>query len=295
MSENQKIANTETMTAEQAKKNLDQAGGKPSAKKGGKGSVPPMAIIIVVVIALLGIGTFMWMQMNKEPEAVAQAPEQAPHTIDNVGQGIQQTQVTYDQSQQPMQDNSIGENTSFIVDETIVYKDVTTGQYMIKYKNMSYPIDSDLGKEAINFYQAQGTNPLVLLQRLQEKEQAQANNENTEAQNTENSQAVMQLEAENNDLKSLVEIQDRTIRELKSSLIAIAKAKAKEKNSSTANTKSIHIPKGATRLDAFAVVGDLAWLTDSNNRAYSVSVGDKLADSRKVYAIDSNLQAVWVK
>ncbi len=43
---------------------------------------------------------------------------------------------------------------------------------MIMYKSMSYPIDSDLGIEAINFYQSQGTNALILLQRLKEKEQA---------------------------------------------------------------------------------------------------------------------------
>lgn len=296
MSENQKIANTDTMTADQAKKSLEQAGGGKQAgkNKGGKGGVPPMAIIIVVVIVLIGIGSFMWMQMNKKPEVTQQTPEEAPHTIDNVGQGIQQTQATYNPSQQPMQDNSISENTSFIVDETIVYKDATTGQYMIKYKNMAYPIDSDLGKEAINFYQAQGTNPLILLQRLQEKEQAQANmNQGTE--DSENNQANLQLQAENDDLKSLVEVQDRTIKELKASLITIAKAKEKSANTSTTSSRSLHIPKGASRIEAFAVVGDRAWLTDSNNHDYSVSIGDKLPDNRKVYAIDSNIQAVWVK
>ena len=54
-------------------------------------------------------------------------------------------------------------------------------------------------------------------------------------------------------------------------------------------------PKGAKRLDAFAVVGDRAWMTDSQNHTYTVYVGQKMPDNRTVYAADENEQAIWVK
>ena len=48
-------------------------------------------------------------------------------------------------------------------------------------------------------------------------------------------------------------------------------------------------------LDAFAVVGDRAWMTDSQNHTYTVYVGQKMPDNRTVYAADENEQAIWVK
>lgn len=287
------------MTAEQAKKNLKDADGKPhKADRGGKG-IPPKLLIGIGVIALILIGVFFWIQLSKPKEvSTAVAAEQTPESIDTVGQGIQQTQATYNQNQQPLQDNSIAEDTAFFVDENIVFKDPATGQYMIQYKSMSYPIDSDLGKEAISYYQNQGTNALVLLQRLQEKEQAQAQGQDSstsEVANTENAVQNAQLVAEKEDLKNLVELQDKTIKELKNSLITIAQTNAKQKTSSTIGTKVISVPKGAKRIEAFTVVGDRAWLTDSANRTFSVAVGEKLPDNRKVYAVDENEQAVWVK
>jgi len=48
-------------------------------------------------------------------------------------------------------------------------------------------------------------------------------------------------------------------------------------------------------LDAFAVVGDRAWMTDSQNHTYTVYVGQKMPDNRTVYAVDENEQAIWVK
>lgn len=286
------------MTAEQAKKNLKDADGKPNkADRGGKG-IPPKALIIIGVIALLLIGLFLWMQLSKPKEvSTAVAAEQTPESIDTVGQGIQQTQATYNQNQQPLKDNSIADDTAFIVDENIVFKDTTTGQYMIQYKSMSYPIDSDLGKEAVSYYQNQGTNALVLLQRLQEKEKAQAQGQESAASEviqTENAIQNAQLMAEKEDLKSLVQVQDKTIKELKNSLITIAQTTAKQKTASSVGTK-VSVPKGAKRIEAFTVVGDRAWLTDSANRTFSVAVGEKLPDNRKVYAVDENEQAVWVK
>ena len=186
----------------------------------------------------------------------------------------------------------------FIVDENIVFKDPTTGQYMIMYKSMSYPIDSDLGKEAISFYQSQGTNALVLLHRLQEKEQAQGqiqNGEQTAVAQSETKIKNEQLKAENDDLKNLVELQEQAIKELKTSLIKIAKDQTKQKALSTSGSKTLSIPKGAKRLDAFAVVGDRAWMTDSQNHTYTVYVGQKMPDNRTVYAADENEQAIWVK
>ena len=230
--------------------------------------------------------------------STAVAPEQTPESIDTVGQGIQQTQATYIQNQQPLKDNSIADDTAFIVDENIVFKDPTTGQYMIMYKSMSYPIDSDLGKEAISFYQSQGTNALVLLHRLQEKEQAQGqiqNGEQTAVAQSETKIKNEQLKAENDDLKNLVELQEQAIKELKTSLITIAKDQTKQKALSTSGSKTLSIPKGAKRLDAFAVVGDRAWMTDSQNHTYTVYVGQKMPDNRRVYAADENEQAIWVK
>lgn len=288
------------MTAEQAKKNLKDAEGKPQKGEGGaKGGIPPKLLIVIGVIALIMIGTFFWIQMSKPKDvSTAVAPEQTPESIDTVGQGIQQTQATYIQNQQPLKDNSIADDTAFIVDENIVFKDPTTGQYMIMYKSMSYPIDSDLGIEAINFYQSQGTNALVLLHRLQEKEQAQGqiqNGEQTAVAQSETKIKNEQLKAENDDLKNLVELQEQAIKELKTSLIKIAKDQTKQKALSTSGSKTLSIPKGAKRLDAFAVVGDRAWMTDSQNHTYTVYVGQKMPDNRTVYAVDENEQAIWVK
>ncbi|MDH2104701.1 hypothetical protein N5J54_13345 [Acinetobacter ursingii] len=288
------------MTAEQAKKNLKDAEGKPQKGEGGtKGGIPPKLLIVIGVIALIMIGTFFWIQMSKPKDvSTAVAPEQTPESIDTVGQGIQQTQATYIQNQQPLKDNSIADDTAFIVDENIVFKDPTTGQYMIMYKSMSYPIDSDLGKEAISFYQSQGTNALVLLHRLQEKEQAQGqiqNGEQTAVAQSETKIKNEQLKAENDDLKNLVELQEQAIKELKTSLITIAKDQTKQKALSTSGSKTLSIPKGAKRLDAFAVVGDRAWMTDSQNHTYTVYVGQKMPDNRRVYAADENEQAIWVK
>ena len=288
------------MTAEQAKKNLKDAEGKPQKGEGGaKGGIPPKLLIVIGVIALIMIGTFFWIQMSKPKDvSTAVAPEQTPESIDTVGQGIQQTQATYIQNQQPLKDNSIADDTAFIVDENIVFKDPTTGQYMIMYKSMSYPIDSDLGKEAISFYQSQGTNALVLLHRLQEKEQAQGqiqNGEQTAVAQSETKNKNEQLKAENDDLKNLVELQEQAIKELKTSLITIAKDQTKQKALSTSGSKTLSIPKGAKRLDAFAVVGDRAWMTDSQNHTYTVYVGQKMPDNRTVYAADENEQAIWVK
>lgn len=288
------------MTAEQAKKNLKDAEGKPQKGEGGaKGGIPPKLLIVIGVIALIMIGTFFWIQMSKPKDvSTAVAPEQTPESIDTVGQGIQQTQATYIQNQQPLKDNSIADDTAFIVDENIVFKDPTTGQYMIMYKSMSYPIDSDLGKEAISFYQSQGTNALVLLHRLQEKEQAQGQIQNGEQTAVAQSKTKIkneQLKAENDDLKNLVELQEQAIKELKTSLITIAKDQTKQKALSTSGSKTLSIPKGAKRLDAFAVVGDRAWMTDSQNHTYTVYVGQKMPDNRTVYAADENEQAIWVK
>lgn len=293
MSDNQRIANTETLTAEQAKQNNEKASGKSGAKGKGKGGIPPAALIIVAVVVMLGLGSFIWMKMNQKTEVPQETPQETPQTIDDVGQGIRQTQQTYNPSNQKLTDNKIEENTSFFVDDSIVFKDVTTGQYMITYKNMPYPIDSDLGKEAILYYKNQGTDPLVLLQRLKEKDLTKMQNAK-ESEVDENTIANAHIKAENEDLRSLVELQDKTIKELKSSLITIANNKAKESVNTTHSNKK-HIPKDARSIDAFAVVGDRAWLTDSNNRDYSVSVGDKLPNGETVLAIDSNLQIAWVK
>lgn len=208
------------MTAEQAKKNLKDAEGKPQKGEGSaKGGIPPKLLIVIGVIALIMIGTFFWIQMSKPKDvSTAVAPEQTPESIDTVGQGIQQTQATYNQNQQPLKDNSIADDTAFIVDENIVFKDPTTGQYMIMYKSMSYPIDSDLGIEAVNFYQSQGTNALILLQRLKEKEQAHGQVQNGEQTAVAQSETIIkneQLKAENDDLKNLVELQEQAIKELK--------------------------------------------------------------------------------
>lgn len=288
------------MTAEQAKKNLKDAEGKPQKGEGSaKGGIPPKLLIVIGVIALIMIGTFFWIQMSKPKDvSTAVAPEQTPESIDTVGQGIQQTQATYNQNQQPLKDNSIADDTAFIVDENIVFKDPTTGQYMIMYKSMSYPIDSDLGKEAISFYQSQGTNALILLQRLKEKEQAHGQVQNGEQTAVAQSETIIkneQLKAENDDLKNLVELQEQAIKELKTSLIKIAKDQTKQKALSTSGSKTLSIPKGAKRLDAFAVVGDRAWMTDSQNHTYTVYVGQKMPDNRTVYAVDENEQAIWVK
>lgn len=295
------------VTAEQAKKNLKDAEGKLQKSDGGAtGGIPPKLLIVIGVIALIMIGVFIWVQLSKPKDvSTAVAPEQTPESIDTVSQGIQQTQTTYNQNQQPLKDNSIADDTAFIVDENIVFKDTTTGQYMIKYKSMSYPIDSDLGKEAINYYQSQGTNALVLLQRLQEKEQAQgqlkgqgqngANGEQTAVAQSETNIKNEQLKAENDDLKNLVELQEQAIKELKTSLITIAKDKTKQNATSTSGSKALSIPKGAKRLEAFAVVGDRAWMTDSQNHTYTVYVGQKMPDNRTVYAADENEQSIWVK
>ncbi|MCH5852279.1 hypothetical protein MMB29_24425, partial [Salmonella enterica] len=87
-----------------------------------------------------------------------------------------------------------------------------------------------------------------------------------------------QLKAENDDLKNLVELQEQAIKELKTSLIKIAKDQTKQKALSTSGSKTLSIPKGAKRLDAFAVVGDRAWMTDSQNHTYTVYVGQKMPD-----------------
>jgi len=104
------------MTAEQAKKNLKDAEGKPQKGEGGaKGGIPPKLLIVIGVIALIMIGTFFWIQMSKPKDvSTAVAPEQTPESIDTVGQGIQQTQATYIQNQQPLKDNSIADDTAFI-------------------------------------------------------------------------------------------------------------------------------------------------------------------------------------
>ena len=47
------------MTAEQAKKNLKDAEGKPQKGEGSaKGGIPPKLLIVIGVIALIMIGTF---------------------------------------------------------------------------------------------------------------------------------------------------------------------------------------------------------------------------------------------
>ena len=79
------------MTAEQAKKNLKDAEGKPQKGEGSaKGGIPPKLLIVIGVIALIMIGTFFWIQMSKPKDvSTAVAPEQTPESIDTVGQGIQ--------------------------------------------------------------------------------------------------------------------------------------------------------------------------------------------------------------
>jgi len=58
------------MTAEQAKKNLKDAEGKPQKGEGrAKGGIPPKLLIVIGVIALIMIGTFFWIQMSKPKES----------------------------------------------------------------------------------------------------------------------------------------------------------------------------------------------------------------------------------
>ncbi|HCA5183447.1 TPA: hypothetical protein MW242_003081 [Acinetobacter baumannii] len=298
MSENNQVNTPGTITAEQAKKNIQAKNGKTGAKPTSKGKVPPLALIIAGGILIICLGLYVWSSMNKEPEQTAVAPEEAPVSVDSVANGINNTQATYNPGQKPLQDNSIADDTAFIVDESIVFKDPTTGQYMINYKNMSYPIDSDLGKEAVLFYQQKGTNPLVLLQRLQEKEANQLSRTNAggPTNGVETSAEVQNIKAERDDLKSLVEIQDRTIKELKTSLITIAKTQKQERSQlsteSDVKTKAI---KGAKSLPAFAVVGDRAWLENTGNQPISVTVGDMLPNGGKVVAVDGSGQKIWYK
>ena len=86
-----------------------------------------------------------------------------PESVDNVGKGIIQTEPSYDQ--QATQTSAFAPDESFVVDDSIVFKDPASNQYMIKYKDKTYEITSDLGQQAVAYYKTQNIDALFWRQR----------------------------------------------------------------------------------------------------------------------------------
>ena len=232
--------------------------------------------------------------------------EVQPESVDNVSKGILQTEPSYDQSAQ--QPAAFAQDTNFVVDESIVFKDQVSNQYMIMYKEKAYEITSDLGQQAVAFYKTQNIDALFLLKRLQEREASGnvTNVNNTGAPNagvedpviaaqTKAAQNNSILQAQNQELEGLVKLQDETINQLKQSIKA---ATAQNKAASVKSTSGVDqspIPKGAKPIKAFAVVGDIAWIETVDKKQVQVSVGDQLPGGLKVYNINSAKSIVWAK
>lgn len=302
-----KIVGTATKNADEARAGLKAKTGTGGSEKGSKGGSPKTFIIVMAIIGVIAV-VIMWklMSPSTNESTKQEISEVQPESVDNVGKGILKTEPSYDQPAQ--QTAGFAPDTNFVVDESIVFKDQVSNQYMIMYKEKAYEITSDLGQQAVAFYKTQNIDALFLLKRLQEREAngnvANVNNTGTPNAGVEDPVIVAQkqaaqnnsiLQAQNQELEGLVKLQDETINQLKQSIKAVT---AQNKATSVKNTNSVDqspIPKGAKPIKAFAVVGDIAWIETVDKKQVQVSVGDQLPGGLKVYNINSEKSIVWAK
>lgn len=302
-----KTVGTAAKTADEARAGLKAKTGTGGAAKGSKGGSPKTFIIVMAIIGVITV-VIMWklMSPSTKESTKQEISEVQPESVDNVSKGILQTEPSYDQSAQ--QPAAFAQDTNFVVDESIVFKDQVSNQYMIMYKEKAYEITSDLGQQAVAFYKTQNIDALFLLKRLQEREASGnvTNVNNTGAPNagvedpviaaqTKAAQNNSILQAQNQELEGLVKLQDETINQLKQSIKA---ATAQNKAASVKSTSGVDqspIPKGAKPIKAFAVVGDIAWIETVDKKQVQVSVGDQLPGGLKVYNINSAKSIVWAK
>lgn len=302
------IQATQGQTAETAKVELNKKGvrvGNPTSTK----KKDHKLFIIVLVLGSIVVAFALYFFMKPTTQQVVDTSTEAV-TVDNISDNISSSSAPPNvnpQSQQAPLDPSL----NFVVDENIVFLDQATGQYMIRYRDTTHVVDSPLGKSAIDYYKSQGIDVLALLARLQEREKNSIDNpfavssnngegEQGTQSNTDYQKLVSDndyLKQENQDLRNLVNIQESSIQQLKTSLIQVAN-EIKNKQSQQVSThnlnEKINIPKGSKAKEAFAIVGDRAWL-DIDGTVIPVTVGDVLPGNITVRAIDASKNKVWIK